>query len=87
MMPSHEIAAGISDHFLIDCEGLYSEPFYIPQHDALVFGACFENRRIMRAGACFHRGAGKVFYFQPGQETSRSFYNSYVQHIITNAVR
>ena len=87
LMPSHEIAAGIPDHFLIESEELYSEPFYIPQPDALVFGAWFEDGHIMRAGACFNRGAGKVFYFQPGHETCRSFYNPYVQRIITNAVR
>lgn len=86
MMPSHPIAAGIPDHFLIESEELYSEPFYIPQPDALVFGAWFEDGHIMRAGACFIRGAGKVFYFQPGHETCRSFYNPYVQKIITNAV-
>ena len=87
LMPSHEIAAGIPDHFLIESEELYSEPFYIPQPDALVFGAWYEDGHIMRAGACFNRGAGKVFYFQPGHETCRSYYNPYVQRIITNAVR
>jgi trehalose utilization protein len=87
MMPSHEIAAGIPDHFLLAEEELYSEPFYIPQTDALVFGAWLEDGHIMRAGACFHRGAGKVFYFQPGHETCKSFYNPYVQRVITNAVR
>ena len=86
MMPSHPIAAGIPDHFLIESEELYSEPFYIPQPDALVFGAWFEDGHIMRAGACFIRGAGKVFYFQPGHETCPSFHNPYVQRIITNAV-
>ena len=87
LMPSHEIAAGIPDHFLLESEELYSEPFYIPQPDALVFGAWYEDGHIMRAGACFHRGAGKVFYFQPGHETCRSFFNPYVRRIITNAVR
>ncbi len=87
MMPSHEIAAGIPDHFLLESEELYSEPFYIPQPDELVFGAWFEDGHIMRAGACFRRGAGKIFYFQPGHETCPSFYNPYVQRIITNAVR
>ncbi len=87
LMPSHEIAAGIPDHFILDEEELYSEPFYIPQPDALVFGAWFEDGHILRAGACFHRGAGKVFYFQPGHETCRSFFNPYVQRIIINAIR
>lgn len=65
---------------------MYSEPFYIPQPDALVFGAWFEDGHIFRAGACFIRGAGKVFYFQPGHETCLSFFNPYVRKIITNAV-
>ncbi len=87
MMPSHPIAAGIPDHFTLDCEELYSEPFYIPQPDALVFGGWFEDGHIMRSGACFIRGAGKVFYFQPGHETCKSFYNEYVQKIIANGIR
>ena len=87
LMPQHPIAAGIPDHFLIEEEELYCEPFYIPQPDALVFGAWYEDGSIFRAGACFLRGAGKVFYFQPGHETCRSFYNPYVQRIIANGIR
>ena len=87
IMPSHEIAAGIPDHFVLESEELYSEPFFIPQPDELVFGSWFEDGNIFRSGACFRRGAGKVFYFQPGHETCRSYYNPYVQRIITKAVR
>ena len=86
LMPQHPIAAGIPDHFIIEQEELYCEPFYIPQPDALVFGAWYEDGYIFRAGACFLRGAGKVFYFQPGHETCRTLYNPYVQRIIANAV-
>lgn len=86
LLPSSPIATGIPDHFILDEEELYSEPFYIPQPDALVFGSWFEDGNIFRSGACFLRGAGKVFYFQPGHETCRSFYNPYVQQIIKNAV-
>ena len=86
LMPSHPIAAGIPDHFLIEEEELYAEPFYIPQPDALIFGSWFEDGNIFRSGCCFIRGAGKVFYFQPGHESCKSFYNPYVQKIITNGV-
>ena len=85
LMRSHEIAAGIPNCFALESEELYSEPFDIPQPDALIFGAWYEDGNIFRAGACFNRGAGKVFYFQPGHETCRSFYNPYVQRIINNA--
>ena len=86
LLPSHPITAGIPDHFTLEEEELYSEPFYIPQPDALVFGSWFEDGNIFRSGACFLRGAGKVFYFQPGHETCKSFYNPFVQRIIKNAV-
>lgn len=87
LMPQHPIAAGIPDHFLIEEEELYCEPFYIPQPDALVFGAWYEDGFIFRAGACFLRGSGKIFYFQPGHESCRALHNPYVQKVITNAVR
>ena len=87
MLPAHEIAAGIPDHFLLESEELYSEPFFIPQPDELIFGAWFEDGHIMRAGATFYRGAGKVFYFQPGHESCRAYYHPCVQRIITNAIR
>ena len=86
LMPSHPIAAGIPDHFVIEEEELYCEPFYIPQPDALVFGGWYEDGYIFRSGCCFNRGLGKIFYFQPGHEFCRSFYNSYVQRIIKNAI-
>ena len=86
LLPAHPIAAGIPDHFIIEKEELYCEPFYIPQPDELVFGGWYEDGFIFRAGCCFFRGAGKVFYFQPGHESCPSYHNEYVQRIITNAV-
>lgn len=87
MLPAHDIAAGVPDHFLLECEELYSEPFFIPQPDELIFGGWFEDGHIMRAGATFYRGAGKIFYFQPGHESCRAYYHPHVQRIITNAIR
>lgn len=84
--PGHPICAGIPDHFLIESEELYSEPFFIPEPDALLFIGWYEDGNVFRSGACFNRGAGKIFYFQPGHESCRSFYNPYVQKIITNGV-
>lgn len=86
LMPTHPIAEGIPQSFFIESEELYAEPFFIPQPTELVFGSWYEDGYIFRAGATFIRDAGKVFYFQPGHETCPSFYNPYVQRIITNAV-
>lgn len=84
--PTHPIAAGIPDHFCLDKEELYAEPFYVGEPDETVFLSWFEGGFVMRSGLVFKRSAGKIFYFQPGHEECRSFYNEYVQRIIRNAV-
>ncbi len=86
LMPTHPIAAGIPDHFILEEEELYSEPFFIGQPEALVVGSWFEDGNILRSGACFVRGAGRIFYFQPGHETCPSYHNPYVLRIIKNAI-
>ena len=86
LMPAHPITAGIPDHFVLESEELYTEPFYIPQPDELVFGGWYEDGYIFRSGLCYYRGAGKVFYFQPGHDSCKSFYNPYVRRVIENAV-
>lgn len=87
LLPSHPIAAGIPEYFKLEIEELYSEPFYIPPPDELIFTSWFKNGNIFRSGCCFRRGLGKIFYFQPGHESCKSFYNPYVQRIIKNAIQ
>ena len=87
VLPSHPITKGLPDHFTLESEELYCEPFYIPQPDELVFNAWYEDGYVFRAGACWHKGAGKVFYFQPGHEEYPIYYHPQIQKIITNAVR
>lgn len=86
MNGAHPIAAGVPDHFILDYEEMYGEPFAIPTPDDLVFGAWFETGNIFRCGCTWQRGLGKVFYFQPGHETRPGFYNPHVQRILKNAV-
>jgi len=82
--PGHPIAAGIPDHFCLPIEELYAEPFAV-QPDELIFTAWFEDGYIMRNGMVFNRGAGKVFYFQPGHETCPTYHNETVQKVLINA--
>ncbi len=84
--PTHPIAAGIPDHFCLESEELYAEPFYVGEPDETVFLSWFEDGFVMRSGLVFKRSAGKIFYFQPGHEECRSFYNEWVQKVIHNAV-
>ncbi len=87
-MPSHPIAQGLPASFEIEEEEMYCEFFDIPQPDALVFLGWFKGGEVFRSGCCFHRGYGKVFYFQPGHEAHPTYKtNPYVQQVITNAVR
>lgn len=84
--PSHPIAAGINRYFELEHEETYSEPFDIPEPDELIFGGWYEGGEIFRAGCCFYRGSGKIFYFQPGHESFPIYKDKNVQKVITNAV-
>lgn len=86
IMPNHPIAKGIPEHFALESEEMYGEPFYIPQPDELVFATWYKNGNIFRSGCCFNRGIGRIFYFQPGHEECLSYANPYVQKILVNAV-
>lgn len=84
--PSHPIAKGIPEHVTLECEEMYGEPFGIPEPDKLVFIASFEPGEVFRAGCCWRREYGKVFYFQPGHETYPTYHNPHIQQIIKNAI-
>ncbi len=86
VLPNHPIAQGIPEHFELEAEEMYGERFDIPCPDEQIFLGWFSGGEVFRSGNVWNRGLGKVFYFQPGHETNRSFYNEYVQRIITNAV-
>ena len=87
LLPQHPIAEGIPEHFLLPSEEMYGEPFCIAQPDELVFTSWFKNGNIFRSGCCFYRGIGKIFYFQPGHESCKSYYDPNCLRIIANAIR
>ena len=84
---THPIVEGIGDYFELDKEEMYGEKFDIPAPDELVMLGWFKGGEVIRAGCCFKRGNGKVFYFQPGHETYPTYYDGNVRKIIANAVR
>ncbi|MBQ7990240.1 MAG: ThuA domain-containing protein [Oscillospiraceae bacterium] len=83
--PHHPIAQGIPEHFELDTEEMYGEPFDIPSPDEVVFMGWFAGGEVFRSGCTFTRG-GRIFYFQPGHETYPTYKNEYVRRIIRNAV-
>lgn len=84
--PAHPIAEGIPEHFELEQEEMYGEPFDIPEPDQTIFIGWFSGGEVFRSGVTFHRGYGRIFYFQPGHEGNPTFYNENVQRVITNAV-
>ena len=84
--PSHPIARGVEPCIVIPHEETYGEPFGIPQPDELIFIGWYDGGNVFRSGCTFHRGYGKIFYFQPGHETFPIYYDANIQKIIRNAV-
>lgn len=85
--PAHPIARIIPVCVWLPEEEMYGEYFDIPTPDELVFLASFGGGEVFRSGCVWNRGYGKIFYFQPGHETNRSYLNPDVQQILRNAVR
>ena len=85
--PTHPIAQGIPASFELPEEEMYGEYFDIPKPDDLVFISWFAGGEVFRSGCTWTRGLGKIFYFQPGHETQRSYYVPEVRQIIKNAAR
>lgn len=84
--PSHPICRGLNRYVELPHEEMYAEPFGIPEPDQLVFIGWYDSGEVFRSGACYKRGYGKIFYFQPGHETYPTYYIPEVQTILRNAV-
>jgi trehalose utilization protein len=84
--PSHPIASGVPQPIVIPHQEMYGEFFDIPPPDELVFISSFEGGEVFRGGCCFHRGAGRIFYFGPGHEEYPVYFQPEIQRVIANAV-
>ena len=82
----HPIARGIPDHFEIEYEEMYGEPFGVPEPLETVFVSWFQGGEVFRSGLTYRRGAGNIFYFRPGHETYPTYHDANVQKVIANAV-
>jgi len=85
--PSHPIAVGVPDTFVIEQTEMYGEPFGLPNDAHVVFMSWYAGGNVFRSGITLERGAGKVFYFSPGHETLPIYHNANVQRIIENGIR
>ena len=83
--PTHPIAKGVPECIFLEEEEMYGEYFDIPKPDELVFIGGFGGGEVFRSGCVWNRGYGKVFYFQPGHETYRSYFQPDIRRILQNA--
>jgi trehalose utilization protein len=85
--PSHPIAEGIGESFVIEQEEMYGELFDVPAPDRLVLVSWFQGGEVFRSGCCYQRGRGRIFYFRPGHETHPTYFHPDVRRVIANAAR
>ena len=85
--PSHAIADGVPEQFVLPHEEMYGEFFDIPAPDELVFVSWFAGGEVFRSGCTFRRGQGKIFYFRPGHESFPTYHDANVLRVIANACR
>lgn len=83
--PYHPIAYGVPEYFDIPHEETYGERFDIPTPEDVIFIGNFSGGEVFRSGCTFHRGLGKIFYFQPGHETYPIYHMPVVGTILRNA--
>jgi trehalose utilization protein len=84
---NHPIAAGLPDHFELETEEMYGEPFGVPDPMETVFVSWFQGGEVFRSGLTYKRGAGSIFYFRPGHETYPTYHDANVQRVIANGVK
>jgi trehalose utilization protein len=85
--PAHPIAAGVPQPIVIPHQEMYGEFFDIPTPDELVFISSFAGGEVFRSGCCFYRGAGRVFYFGPGDQEFPVYHQPEIQRVVANGVR
>ena len=85
--PGHPIAQGSPESFELEEEEMYGEPFDIPRPDDNIFISWYSGGELFRSGCTWTRGYGRIFYFQPGHETSPNYHNPYVQRLIRQGIR
>ena len=85
-MPPTRSRRGVPPVFAIEAQEMYGELFDIPQPDELVFISSFAGGEVFRSGCCFYRGAGRVFYFSPGDQEYPVYHHPVVRRVIANGV-
>ena len=85
LLPEHPVASGIPKKFTLPNTEMYDEPFHVPEPDEVIFEERWSTGEWFRSGCVWSLEKGRVFYFRPGHETYKVYFESAPLKIIENA--
>jgi len=85
LLPEHPIARGVPLHFDVTHTEMYNEPFHVPTPDAVIFEEKWDRGEHFRTGCLWTVGKGKVFYFRPGHEIYKVYFEPIPLQVLANA--
>jgi len=85
LLPTHPIAKDVPSHFDVSHTEMYNEPFHVPAPDAVIFEEKWDRGEHFRSGCVWNLGKGKVFYFRPGHEVYKVYFEPVPLKILANA--
>jgi trehalose utilization protein len=86
VLPGHPIAEGVSD-FTIPQTEIYTEPFEVPQPEAVIVEGTWESGHRSREVMTWAVGKGRVVYIRAGHETYPIYFMPKMQRLVSNSVR
>lgn len=82
--PGHPVAAGVAP-FTIPRSDMFSEPFSVPEPDAVVFVSSWERGETVRSGMTWTVDKGRVVYLRAGSDSYPVLFHPAMRHAIGNA--
>ena len=83
--PNHPIARGVAP-FVVPRSSSFTEPFTVPEPDAVVLRSTWDNGESFRSGLTWTIGQGRVAYLRPGHDSIPDLFQPAVRQLIANAI-
>ncbi len=84
LRPEHPIARGVGS-FTIPKTAAFSEPFAVPEPEAVVFTSAWDGGGTFRSGLTWTVGKGRVAFLRPGHDGFPVLFHPAVRQLIANA--
>jgi trehalose utilization protein len=86
VLPKHPIAEGVSD-FVIPKTEIYTEPFEVPEPEAVIVEGTWESGHRGREVMVWSLGKGRMVYIRAGHEDYPIFFQPEMQKLVTNSCK